>query len=576
VTTAATTSQAGLVVEPKPREAARVAVVIVTWNRRDMVEGALEAIARQDYPIGLLDVVVVDNASTDGTLEGLSRRLRPEVVVDNATREAHNPAFRPRPVGERLGNTPGFGSLTLVRNADNLGGCGGFNTGLAYVEAALAMDRGTRMMESGGSAPPSGRPEFVWLVDDDIDLPPDALSRLVAAMRTDARIGIVGSRTVDLRDRKTTIETTIYQERATGVFADEPDAAHPMRAGHEQWARSVGGVKGRRAFTGLRDVDIVSASSMLARWSAVEQVGFWDRRYFIYCDDADWCLRFARGGWRVVLNLDAVVFHLPWHHKLTPARLYYAQRNLLWTIRKAFDGPELRRVMRTRTRTMLATALASGLSHRLFHGEVARRAVDDAIRDRGGKADFDAGAPVPLAQVAAAIRGAKGGPDAGASGRPLRVAFVIHRPIAVEWAAGVRSGLGEALGPGRAVEWFELVRNDVPGSHELKPVPGVRRAVYAPHLKSRLRRQAALVKARADLLVIFDGACDLGLVRTPRWILHVASARPGEGILERGRLRARLAFLGRWSVTALRALMWARSLRPAWPEGKFGGVGTMK
>ena len=118
-------------------------------------------------------------------------------------------------------------------------------------------------------------------------------------METDPAIGIVGSRTVDLRDRRTTMETTIYQERSTGLLADEPDRDHPLRASHDAWVATVGGVRGKREFAGLREVDVVSACSMLAHWSAVERVGFWDHRYFIYCDDADWCLRFrARGtGW---------------------------------------------------------------------------------------------------------------------------------------------------------------------------------------------------------------------------------------------------------------------------------------
>jgi len=137
----------------------------------------------------------------------------------------------------------------------------------------------------------------------------------------------------------------------------------------------------------------------------------------------------------------------------------------------------------------------------------------------------------------------------------------------------VRTGLQEALGAGRSVEWFEFVRNDVPGSHEMGPGPGVQRIVYAPRWKSRLRRQGPLLKKRADVLVIFDGASDLGFVRTPRWVLHVNSAQPGEGVLERGSLRARLAFLGRWCRTAVRARLWARRIRPAWPDGKYGGVG---
>lgn len=35
---------------------------------------------------------------------------------------------------------------------------------------------------------------------------------------------------------------------------------------------------------------------MLAHWSGVKKVGFWDYRYFIYCDDADWCLHSRRRG----------------------------------------------------------------------------------------------------------------------------------------------------------------------------------------------------------------------------------------------------------------------------------------
>ena len=45
-------------------------------------------------------------------------------------------------------------------------------------------------------------------------------------------------------------------------------------------------------------------------------------------------LAWIRAGYRVVCNLDAVVFHTPWFQKLTPARLYYSQRNIVWVIQK--------------------------------------------------------------------------------------------------------------------------------------------------------------------------------------------------------------------------------------------------
>src|SRR6185369_13414681 len=143
---------------------------------------------------------------------------------------------------------------------------------------------------------------YAWLVDDDIDLPDHALAQLLSTAESDGTIGLVGSRTVDFADRQTTIETTIYFDRENGWMGPDPTPGHPRAEEHRRWVESVGGTRGRLPFAGLRDVDVVSACSLLARWSAVKKVGLWDARFFIYCDDADWCLRFPAAGFRVVLD----------------------------------------------------------------------------------------------------------------------------------------------------------------------------------------------------------------------------------------------------------------------------------
>ena len=361
-----------------------VAVIIVTWNRAAMVCDVIAALARQRFPRSAIDAVVVDNASTDGTAELLVERWGAERIVPNPTQHAHEPAFaEPTPTG-RGPNRAGLRSLTVVRNAHNLGGCGGFNTGFAYVQHAFDVP---------DSPTP---PDYVWLVDDDIDLPDDAAQRLVEAATNDPSIGLVGSRTVDIRNRDTTIETTVYFDRRTGLMTDNAPPGHPRHDEHKAWAERVGGTKGRREYSGLRDVDVVSACSLLARWSAVREVGFWDWRYFIYCDDADWCLRFARAGRRVVLNLDAVVYHTPWHHKLTPARLYYAQRNILWVLQKILPPRELRRVTLRRLAGLMKDSLVAATHRRLFHAEIIRRTADDACRGRAGKLDFEGPPTEPL------------------------------------------------------------------------------------------------------------------------------------------------------------------------------------
>ena len=56
-----------------------VAVVIVSWNSRDYLEGCLSSLERLQRPVD--QIVVVDNGSTDGTPAWLAQRF-PEVEVD--------------------------------------------------------------------------------------------------------------------------------------------------------------------------------------------------------------------------------------------------------------------------------------------------------------------------------------------------------------------------------------------------------------------------------------------------------------------------------------------------------------
>lgn len=516
----------------------RVAAIIVTWNRRELVSAVLEALARQSIGAGVIDLVVVDNHSTDGTLEGLVERWNPDRVVDNRTAHAHLPAFVERePAGGP--NRGGFRSLTIVRNSDNLGGCGGFNTGFEYIAHAMDTDVARRV----GTAP-----DFVWLVDDDIDVAPDTLERLVFTMRSDPRIGLVGSRTKDYNSRADTIETTIYFDPGTGFMADHPAPGHRLERSHAEWVASVGGPKGRNEFSGVREVDIVSACSMLARWSAVREIGFWDYRYFIYCDDADWCLRFARAGYRIVCDLDAVIYHTPWHHKLTPARLYYAQRNILWVIQKVLEQGQSRVVLEQRVRGLMRDARYAATHRRLFHAEIIRRSVDDAVTGRWGKLDEQGPKAEPIASAFKRL----GLDEPGA-----RVAVLCSSPHSLSWSEEMRVALGPEF---KRVSWVEIVRNDVPG-HDAPPPTGVKRVVYSSRRRSKMRRQASLLLGSPRAVVVFDQSNDFPLLSGGH-NLHIDRKSPSMVQVEEDGVGPRLEFLSRWLPTRMRGLRWSRTASP--------------
>lgn len=131
-----------------PSSDPRVAAVVVTWNRRDLLGEALDALDAQTHRPAV--VVVVDNASDDGTAEWLAERV------------VHQGDW-----------------LDVVHLTANTGGAGGFAAGL---ERALTHD-----------------PDLLWLLDDDTVPTPTALEASVTAWsRYDAprRPAVVASRVV--------------------------------------------------------------------------------------------------------------------------------------------------------------------------------------------------------------------------------------------------------------------------------------------------------------------------------------------------------------------------------------------
>ncbi len=155
-----------------------VAVVVVTFNRADLLSGMLDGLAAQTRRPDA--VFVIDNASTDHTREVLEARAK-------------------------LGDVP----LQLTHSPDNLGGAGGFHLGVRLAYAA-GYDR-------------------IWVVDDDVVPAADCLEVLmaqdedcVAAVREDIRGALVEKAAVDfdlrhplrMRPKRASVEDT-YADRAS-------------------------------------------------------------------------------------------------------------------------------------------------------------------------------------------------------------------------------------------------------------------------------------------------------------------------------------------------------------------------
>ena len=125
-----------------------VSVIVVTWNRRDLLRSCLQSLTRQQLKQPF-EVVLVDNGSDDGSPEMALREF------------ASQPAFR----------------LTLIRNPDNRGFCAANNQGFA-----------------------ASKSDLVALLNNDAEAETDWLHGLSGAFESDRDIGMAASKILVYED----------------------------------------------------------------------------------------------------------------------------------------------------------------------------------------------------------------------------------------------------------------------------------------------------------------------------------------------------------------------------------------
>jgi N-acetylglucosaminyl-diphospho-decaprenol L-rhamnosyltransferase len=89
-----------------------------------------------------------------------------------------------------------------------------------------------------------------------------------------------------------------------------------------------------------RDVDWLSGSAMWLRRRALDDVGGWDERYFMYVEDVDLCWRLTQAGWRVGYEPDGTVMHVQGAStKRHPYRMLLEHHRSLWRFaNRRFSG----------------------------------------------------------------------------------------------------------------------------------------------------------------------------------------------------------------------------------------------
>ncbi|MDC7787461.1 glycosyltransferase family 2 protein [Rhodoplanes sp. TEM] len=246
-------------------------VVVVNYNAGAFLKQTVDAVLGT---AAVARVVVVDNASADDSLRAL------------------------RDAG---------GRLAIVRNGRNLGFAAACNIGIGRTAS-----------------------EFVLLLNPDCRPEPGAIERLIGILADRPGAGMSGPLLLNPDG----------SEQAGGRRA-EPTPGRSLVAalGLARLGGRVPGLTGVGLHhaplpAGPVEVEAISGACMLVRRDAMRSVGLMDDRYFLHCEDLDWCLRFRRGGFSIVFTPEARVIHqkgvssrphpiaTEWHKHRGMARFY--------------------------------------------------------------------------------------------------------------------------------------------------------------------------------------------------------------------------------------------------------------
>lgn len=223
-----------------------VSVIIVSWNARDFLRECLKSLNSgvSKYP---LEIIVVDNASTDGSPECVGRE---------------------------------FPEVQLIRSQSNLG---------------FARANNLAVRQSTG--------KYVCLVNSDVKVHRDCITRLVDYCEAHPEVGLAGPRIIGgdgLLQRSCWGFPSVWNMFCRALALDKAFPKVRVFGGYElgYWDQE-----------NTQPVDILGGCFWVGRREALDAVGLLDESFFMYGEDMDWCRRFWTGGWKNVLVAEAEATH---------------------------------------------------------------------------------------------------------------------------------------------------------------------------------------------------------------------------------------------------------------------------
>lgn len=273
----------------------KVYIIVLNWNGwKDTIE-CLESVYNNCYRN--YQVVVVDNNSENDSVNKIklwaNNKISMDIAKENAVYSKYSKIVnKPIPLIEYNYNDAINGGnvhkemdicqkllgnykypLVIIHSGRNLGFSDGNNIGIKY-----ALSKGDL--------------DYVWILNNDTVIDKNALEEMVKLAESNKKIGMVGSKLLYYYNQDTIQEVygeVNWKDNGKGIGTGEQDDG--------QWDRNIE-VKGR-----------IMGASILVKNQVIHQIGILDDNYFMEYEDADWCMRAIRAGWKIFYCYKSKIWH---------------------------------------------------------------------------------------------------------------------------------------------------------------------------------------------------------------------------------------------------------------------------
>ena len=230
----------------------KVFVVILNWNgKQDTIE-CLESVKKLGLGNWEMGIIVVDNASTDGSVEELEKRYK---------------------------------EIKILRNEKNLGYAEGNNVGIRW-----ALKEGA---------------EYILLLNNDTLVDKNLVSELLRAMEKGKKIGIVGPKIYFAPGFEYHHDRYQIGEKGRVIW---------YAGGKVDWQNVYASHRGvdevdHGQFDEEDETDFVSGCAMMVKREVFGRIGLFNPKYFLYFEDNDLCQRAKKEGYKIFYVPKALLWH---------------------------------------------------------------------------------------------------------------------------------------------------------------------------------------------------------------------------------------------------------------------------